>query len=135
MNFSSKAMLASLALATLGVSQTHVTNCGSQFNLSLDTTFSIARGAGQRPEAVSITSVAPVVLAGKAKPVAWIVLDERGERWIALIESSPDDLKALWRLGKLDFQNNSNVKVRFSPLIDRLPPSYRLISCADLQLN
>ncbi|MDE2482304.1 MAG: hypothetical protein KGN02_08940 [bacterium] len=130
------ALLVPCLLASRAAAQAEpLAACGGDFKFHYETTMasvSIKRGGHWETTLRSIMAVAPIVRGDSRKPLAWIVLDERGERWLATDARTPRDLLASGYSPNVDFHSYPNVLIHFTLMRGELPRTYNVISCSDV---
>jgi len=119
-------MVSLVSNTTLAMTQAP-TYCGG-FTLSANTTIGLLTVDGKKTVS-SVESVAAVTTKTGDSALAWVVLDERANRWLAIRANSPSDIKSLVPKSELDFTRQPALKIHFTPLLRDLPAEYRLTAC------
>jgi len=114
---------------SLALAQTTVVSCGG-FPLSYGTTIGASGPTAQQQSPRSVEAVAAVTKPPDLHALAWVVWDERGQSWLALVKGTPADLQRLWRFPKPPDFGSAGSIVQISPLTAALPQQYELTYCS-----
>lgn len=127
------ALLMGLTISPAIASQNNLhIECGG-FTLPYSATIGAIRPSHGARQPSSVEAIAAITAQTSTKALAWYILDERGQPWLAVERATPPDLKELWTFKKadLDFDVQPNMKIRFAPLAKTLPSEYRLTACPE----